>query len=607
MKSPHAVVRDPAAVPEQIGLRLMPVGPGGAGGPGGSGGKGGGAGGFQGGAAEQVRAAREAEGRSVTSKSPTTNRAGRNGTKSRGNPAGKASRLALTGAEKGVRTYVLDTNVLLHNPKSLFVFQENNVVIPFTVLEELDKFKGVNNEIGRNARECIRFLDRLRDLGDLTEGVNLGDLNEEGETPDDGAVGSSPRGTLRVVIAREDMPPALAEDTPDHRIIAVAWNLLEKGEPAVFVSKDINARIKADALGIHAEDFENQKVNVDELYTGYVTLRCEGGLIDELYSERMLAVERLAPAMLEAEKAAGATEPRVPGVTDDRLKALSQSGGAAEEGDDEAARKRSIDALLQPNQYVILIDQAEDGHTGLARRLADTGHVIPVTQPRKPTFGIMARNVQQTMALDLLLDDEVRMVTLIGAAGTGKTLLAVAAGMSKVFTDGRYEKLLVARPIMPMGRDIGYLPGDKDEKLTAWMQPIFDNLAYLLSTRGAPNQNAESHTTEQRVQKLIADGRLVLEPLTYIRGRSIPHQFIIIDEAQNLSPHEVKTIVSRVGEGTKIIFTGDIEQIDHPYLDASSNGLTYAVEKMKGAGVVGHVTLARSERSSLASLATERL
>jgi PhoH-like ATPase len=536
--------------------------------------------------------------------------------------------LALTTGERGIKTYVLDTNVLLHNPKSLFVFQENNVVIPFTVLEELDKFKGVNSEIGRNARECIRYLDRLRDEGDLTEGVNLGDIGDAPPDSDstkanDDTLAPRPTGTLRIVIAKQDMPPALAEDTPDHRIIAVAWNLLALGEAAVFVSKDINARIKADALGINAEDFENQKVNVDDLYTGYVTLRVEGGLIDELYSERMLAVDRLAPAFDEAGRAAG--EPHIPGVTDAPASGSGGTGfqpvrgGADDPGKNgdraqhrlEAGATSDADAdapmLVQPNQYVVLIDAIEDGHTGLARRLADTNHVIPVTQPRKPTFGIMARNVQQTMALDLLLDDEVRMVTLIGAAGTGKTLLAVAAGMAKVFTDGRYEKLLVARPIMPMGRDIGYLPGDKDEKLTAWMQPIFDNLSYLLSTRGAPNQHAESHSAEQRVQKFIADGRLVLEPLTYIRGRSIPHQFMIVDEAQNLSPHEVKTIVSRVGEGTKLVFTGDIEQIDHPYLDASSNGLTYAVEKMKGAGVVGHVTLAKSERSSLASLATERL
>jgi len=222
-------------------------------------------------------------------------------------------------------------------------------------------------------------------------------------------------------------------------------------------------------------------------------------------------------------------------------------------------------------------------------------------------MGLMARNVQQTMVLDALMDDDIKFVTLLGGAGTGKTLLALAAGMAKVFTEERFDKLLVARPIMPMGRDIGYLPGDKDEKLTAWMQPIFDNLQYLLSTRGAQSQSADSHSVEQRIAKLMADGKLVLEPLTYIRGRSIPHQFMIVDEAQNLTPHEIKTIASRVGEGTKLILTGDIGQIDNPYLDQSSNGLAYSIEKMKGVRLFAHVTLAKSERSELASLAASLL
>ena len=262
---------------------------------------------------------------------------------------------------------------------------------------------------------------------------------------------------------------------------------------------------------------------------------------------------------------------------------------------------------LFANQYVQLRDAMDDSHTGLARRLAETDHLITAHGPRKPIYGIMARNVQQTMAFELLLDDEVKLVTLLGTAGTGKTLLAVAAGMAKTITEDRYDKFLVARPIMPMGRDIGYLPGDKDEKLSAWMQPIFDNLTYLLSTRGGGSQHAESRSAEQRINQLRSSGQLVLEPLTYIRGRSIPRQFIIVDEAQNLTPHEVKTIVSRVGEGTKIVLTGDVGQIDNPYLDTSSNGLSYLVETLKGNGIVGHVTLARSERSALASLAAESL
>ncbi len=490
-------------------------------------------------------------------------------------PRRTPSRADTDGSEKAVKTktFVLDTNVLLHNPKSIFVFQDNDVVLPFTVLEELDRFKSVNDDIGRNARECIRYLDALRRVGKLADGVKLGN----GEPALKAASGYGPTGMLRIDSTDYERPHTISKDTPDNRIIAVAWHLHTRSDqpgssegPVVFVSKDLNARIKSDSLGIRTEDFENQKVDFDSLYTGYLTADVPGDLIDELYAERMLPLDRFTSHLTDPENGEVAPE-------------------------------------LFPNQFVVLIDEADPNHTGLARRLSDTDHLIPSTGPRKPVFGIMARNVQQTMALELLLDDEVKLVTLIGGAGTGKTLLAVAAGMAKVFNDERYEKLLVARPIMPLGRDIGYLPGDKDEKLTAWMQPIFDNLAYLLSTRGSHMQNAESHSSEQRITKLMADGRLVLEPLTYIRGRSIPHQFIIVDEAQNLTPHEVKTIISRVGEGTKIVFTGDVQQIDNPYLDESSNGLSYAVERMKGLGTVGHVALAKSERSELASLAIERL
>ncbi len=476
-------------------------------------------------------------------------------------PAPAQEQTATPGKEP--KYYVLDTNVLLHNPSALFVFQDNHVVIPYPVLEELDAMKRREDDVGRAARSAIRWLDRLRKYGKLTEGVPLSKL---------GANAQGATGTLSIDINDHERPAILSADKPDNRIIAAAWALHHDKKRVVFVSKDLAARIKSDSLGIRSEDFLNQQVDADKLYTGFIELKTSSAEIDTLYRDRMLAVEDIEK-YLEVKRDDGS----------------------------------SYTKELTPNQYVVLSDVEDEAHSGLARRLADTEHLIPVASQKKPTFGIVARNVQQTMALDLLLDDDVKLVTLLGSAGTGKTLLAIAAGMTKVFQEERYDKLLVARPIMPMGRDIGYLPGDKDEKLGAWMQPIFDNLTYLMSTRGAPNQNAESRTTEQRIDKLIADGRLVLEPLTYIRGRSIPHQFMIVDEAQNLTPHEVKTIVSRIGEGTKLILTGDIGQIDHPYLDSSSNGLSYSVEKMRGLGIVGHITLQKSERSTLASLAAERL
>ena len=454
------------------------------------------------------------------------------------------------------KRFVLDTNVLLHNPNAIFRFDEHEVVIPLTVIEELDRFKKNNDETGRNARQVIRSLDELRGIGRLFEGVNW---NADG-------------GTVRIDRCDRSQPFALDLDHADNRILGVAHALHVSGCRTIFISKDINARVKCDALGIPCEDFEADRVDTDWLFEGYVELKVDGALIDELYEERQLQVSRL--------EAFGLAEQ------------LGQSGGVSE---------------LSPNQFLVLHDAADDSHTGLARLLADTGHLIPVTGPRKPVFGIMARNLQQTMALDLLLDDEIKLVTLIGPAGTGKTLLALAAGLQKVIKEERFDKLLTARPIMPLGRDIGYLPGDKDEKMAMWMQPVFDNIAYLLSTRGSHLNDAESRTAEQRLDSLMATGQVVLEPITYIRGRSIPLQFIVVDEAQNLSPHEVRTIVSRVGEGTKIILCGDIGQIDSPYLDSSSNGLTHVIDRMRHHRIAGHVSLSKTERSELARISAEIL
>ena len=460
------------------------------------------------------------------------------------------------GASATRKHFVLDTNVLLHNPNSLYKFEEHEVVIPLQVIEELDQFKKNNDETGRNARTVIRSLDKLRSIGRLFEGVVW---NEQG-------------GSIRIERCDRTTPFALDLDSADNRILGVAHRLHEAGNRTIFISKDINARVKCDALGIPSEDFEADRVDADWLYSGYATLQCPGETIDELYQERQLSMEQLDGLVF-----------RTP----------------------EGMELKAHD--LVANQFVALHDDADDSHTGLARVLADTGHLIPVVGPRKPVYGIMARNLQQTMALDLLLDDEVRLVSLIGPAGTGKTLMAIAAGLHKVFREERFDKLLVARPIMPLGRDIGYLPGDKDEKLSMWMQPIFDNVSYLLSTRSGGHNEAESRSTEQRMDQLMATGKLIMEPLTYIRGRSIPHQFMIVDEAQNLSPHEVKTIVSRVGEGTKIVLAGDIGQIDNPYLDAASNGLAHLIERMKGQRIAGHVTMSKTERSELASLAADML
>ncbi|MEX0741241.1 MAG: PhoH family protein, partial [Phycisphaeraceae bacterium] len=461
--------------------------------------------------------------------------------------------------------FVLDTNVLLHNPEALFMFDDNHVVIPFEVVEELDKFKKNNDDTGRNSRQVIRHLDQLRLKGRISEGV----------------VWNGHGGTIQIDLGEHIPPPALSYDAPDNRIIGVAWQRSKDGQRVIFISKDINARIKSDALGITTEDFEAQKVDADRLYPGYTELEVDTATINQLYDQKQLDIETLLPFFADREANAGP--------------APARSYGKASE------------ILLEANQFVLLRDRLDASHTGLGRRCGDSDEIVPVIGPRKTVFGIIARNVQQTMALDLLLDDQVKLITLLGMAGSGKTLLAVAAGLAQVVNEQRYDRLLVARPIMPLGRDIGYLPGDVGEKLHAWMQPIFDNLSYLLSTRGAGAQHAESKSPEQRMKALLDTGQILLEPLTYIRGRSIPNQFMIVDEAQNLTPHEVKTIASRVGEGTKLVLTGDIQQIDNPYLDSSSNGLSYMVEALKGSGIVGHVMLCKSERSDLASLVTEKL
>ncbi|MBU0730192.1 MAG: PhoH family protein [Proteobacteria bacterium] len=437
------------------------------------------------------------------------------------------------------KNFVLDTNVLLHNSEAVSSFTDNVVVLPMTVIEELDKFKSRNDELGRNARKVVRELDALRSKGRLSEGVEM----ENG-------------GMLRIVAEHEKnlVNPGLDLSVADNRILTVAYTLFQKKQPVIFVSKDINARLKADALGIAAQDFEKQKVNFDELFTGNCEVVVPGSLIDEFYKKEEIVLE---------------------------------------------GRE------FMPNEFVMLIDEADEKHTALAKTKTK-GTLVHLNDKLEEVWKLRPRSREQRMALELLMDPKIELMTMVGQAGTGKTLLALAAGLDSTLRLKRYDKILVSRPIIPLGKDLGYMPGGKDEKLAHWMQPIFDNLTYLMSDGHGKDKEPEE-TTRQKIDKLMQNNILEMEALTYIRGRSIPGQYVIVDEAQNLTPHEVKTIISRAGEGTKMVLTGDPYQIDNPYLDSSSNGLAYAVERLKGLELHGHITLRKSERSNLAAVAADYL
>lgn len=441
------------------------------------------------------------------------------------------------------KVYILDTNVLLQDPRSIFAFQDNDVIIPAVVLEELDSKKRFVDEVGRNAREVSRLLDKLRETGKLHSGVKL----QSG-------------GLLKVELNHRSifkLQETFGEMTSDNRILAVAMNIQleeqakEEKNPVILVSKDVLLRVKADALGIESQDFLSDKVIENaKVYPGFYELQVDPTIIDRFFIQKSLTFKELD---LSSEQ-------------------------------------------LCYNEFYILKDKFGTNKSAIVKvnRLKNSVEPIRINDA---IWGISPRNVQQRMALELLLDDKIPLVTLTGKAGTGKTLLSLAAGLLKVEDEGVYHKLLVARPIIPMGKDLGFLPGEKEEKLRPWMQPIFDNLEYLFNVK-KPGE----------LDKILAGmGSIQVEALTYIRGRSIPNQFIIIDEAQNLTKHEVKTIISRVGEGSKIVLMGDPDQIDHPYLDASNNGLTYVVERFKHQSISGHITLLKGERSLIAQLAADLL
>ncbi len=437
------------------------------------------------------------------------------------------------------KAFVLDTNVLLFDPQAILKFGNNDIVIPITVIEEIDRFKRDMSELGRHARQFSRKIDEMRADGELSKGVKL------------------PGGGLLSVELEGDapLPMELSMDKADNRILALAISLKKENPKrvVVFVTKDTNLRIKADALGVTAVDYEHDSVEPEELYSGNLTLNVDGAQIDEFYTSKKLVL-------------------------------------------------KNQDHLL-PNQYMILKDSNNPNHTAMGRFSKELECVVPLWKPVEGLWGIFPKNAEQSFAMDALLNDEIKLVSLVGKAGTGKTLMAIAAGLVKTVDEGVYTRLLVSRPVFPLGKDIGFLPGDIEEKLNPWMQPIYDNVDFLFGATGGKGRRGAG----KGCQELMNQGLLQIEPLTYIRGRSIPQQYLIVDESQNLTPHEIKTIITRAGDGTKIVLTGDSFQIDNPYVDSANNGLVHLVERFKGQSISAHITLTKGERSKLSELASNLL
>lgn len=455
------------------------------------------------------------------------------------------------------KTFIVDTNVLIADPNSIYSFDEHDVIIPLAVLEELDNQKSRQDEVGKNARLISRMLDDFRKEGNLNKGISLPN-----------------GGNLRIVQADPDvkleLPGELDSSKIDNIIIAFAYAMSQKGLDCTLVSRDINVRVKCDSLGVRSEDYLKMRVadTRDELYRGVARITLSVSEIDSFYSD----------------------EPVV----------LTQ----------EIFEKQE----LFSNEILVIKDEQET-KSAIARFVSKDKPIRKI-QNVKDVFGLTPRNKEQQFALDLLLDDDVKLVTLCGGAGTGKTILAIAAGMQQVFGGkGKFERLIVTRPIQPMGKDIGFLPGTFEEKMEPWIAPIRDNLNFLIGNKTAGKKQRvrkdgdpdREFKRDPYLEMLFENGKIEIEALTYIRGRSIPNSFILIDEAQNLSIHELKTIITRVGDGTKVILTGDYTQIDNVHVDVFTNGLTYAIEKFKEYPIAGHVTLIKGERSVLATLAAEIL
>ncbi len=502
-------------------------------------------------------------------------------------------------APKKPKTFVLDTNVLIHDPEALFTFEGGRVVLPMTVIEELDTFKKSEDSRGRNARQVSRYLDELRQHGRLSDGVPL----EHG-------------GQLKVEVeARAKLPHAFENHSKDNRILETALGLSAKGETVVFITKDINLRIKAEAIGLIAEDYEKEKVAPEHLYLGWRDLVIPAEQIDKFFK-----LKKLQPPVK--------TKPNESGI--DLEAGIQESGPYM----DPTSRSASLAPWL-PNEMAILRSLEGSSQSGLARFDSKNKQLIPLAYAGAKPWGLKPLNTEQKFALELLMNPEVELVSLVGVPGSGKTLLALAAGLDQIFEEKRYRRMLIARPVIPVGRDIGYLPGSKEEKLSSWMGAIYDNLEFLLDDMEASSAPPRKETSEddlgskvvrsrrnansfpleneplspgsQNVEALFDSGRIVVEAVAFLRGRSLPNQFIVIDDAQNLTPHEMKTVISRVGKGSKIVVTGDPYQIDNPYLDASSTGLANLVQRFKGQTVYGHMTFSKIERSTLAALASELL